>query len=243
MDPALSAAERPDPVNKLLAVRRALTDACAQADRDPNRVTLVAASKTVPLETIEQTIEAGQQVFGENRVKETKSKWPALRERFPEVELHLIGPLQSNKVREAVKLFDAIHSVDRVSLCQALARECKKQGRRPKIFIQVNTGTEPQKAGVDVAGVDDFIAACRQTYNLDVVGLMCIPPIDEPPGPHFTLLAKIAASNQLESLSMGMSTDFPLAIELGATHVRVGSAIFGRRAGARPPLPLGRRDL
>jgi pyridoxal phosphate enzyme (YggS family) len=172
---------------------------------------------------------AGQRVFGENRVQEAHSKWPALRDQHPGLELHLIGPLQSNKAREAVGLFDAIHSIDRPSICAAVAKEIEKQGRSPLLFVEVNTGAEPQKAGVLPQDADAFIAACRSSYGLAIAGLMCIPPNDEPPAPHFAFTAKIAARNGLRLLSMGMSADFPVAIRFGATHVRVGSAIFGPR--------------
>jgi PLP dependent protein len=222
---------RPDPVAGLDHIQRIVAQACAQAGREPSSVTLVAASKTVPAEMVERAIEAGHGVYGENRVQEAKGKWPALRERHPDVQLHLLGPLQSNKVRDAMAVFDAIHSVDRPSLCSALARECAKRSRRPELFVQVNTGAERQKAGVAVAEVDGFLAACRDTYDLEISGLMCIPPFEEPPAPHFRRLAEIAARHGLSRLSMGMSTDFAEAIICGATHVRVGSAIFG----SRPP--------
>jgi len=192
-------------------------------------VTLVAVSKTFNAEMITPVIEAGQGVFGENRVQEAKAKWPPLVSAYPGIELHLIGPLQSNKAKDAVALFDAIHSVDRASLCEALAREFKSQERRPLLFVQLNTGEEPQKAGVSPAEADSFIASCREKYHLPISGLMCIPPVNDPPAPHFALTAKIAARNGLKHLSMGMSADFAVAIALGATHVRVGSAIFGRR--------------
>lgn len=227
--PAPGALDRTDPAAGLGAVRRHVARACAQADRDPASVTLVAASKTVPGEIVDRVIEAGYAVYGENRVQEARDKWPALRKRHPDVRLHLLGPLQSNKVRDAVALFDAIHSVDRPSLCRALARECAERGRQPELFVQVNTGTEAQKAGIGVDGVDGFLTACRQRYQLEITGLMCIPPVDEPPVPHFALLARIAAHHGLPHLSMGMSTDFAPAIACGATHVRVGSAIFGAR--------------
>lgn len=210
-------------------VRRAIANACARAGRDPRSVTLVAASKTVPAGAIENVISAGHMVFGENRVKEARDKWPALRARYAGLRLHLIGPLQTNKARDAVALFDTIHSVDRPSLCEALARQCAEQGRQPELFAQVNTGGEPQKAGVLPEAADDFIAECRERYGLSIAGVMCIPPFDEPPAPHFALLAEIASRNGLAGLSMGMSSDFPLAIEHGATHVRVGTAIFGAR--------------
>jgi PLP dependent protein len=174
-------------------------------------------------------IAAGQRVFGENRVQEAKTKWPALQSHHAGMALHLIGPLQSNKAREAVALFDAIHSVDRPSLCAALAKEIERQGRAPLLLVEINTGAEPQKAGVLPEAADAFLRDCRETYGLAVAGLMCIPPHDEPPAPHFALTAKIAARNGLGLLSMGMSADYETAIRFGATHVRVGSAIFGER--------------
>jgi PLP dependent protein len=202
---------------------------CREANRDLASVTLVAVSKTFEAERIEPAIAAGQSVFGENRVQEARRKWPPLIERHPGIELHLIGPLQSNKGKEAVALFDAIHSLDRESLCEALAKEIAKQGRSPMLFVQVNTGAEPQKAGVLPEEADAFIAAARDKYALSISGLMCIPPLDEPPGPHFALTAMIARRNGLKLLSMGMSADFAIAIAMGATHVRIGSAIFGER--------------
>jgi PLP dependent protein len=210
-------------------VRAEIARACRDAGRDPASVTLVAVSKTFPAEAIEPVIAAGQRVFGENRVQEAKAKWPALMERHPGIALHLIGPLQSNKAREAVALFEAIHSVDRPSLCEELAKEIAKQGRQPTLFAQINTGAEPQKAGVLPQNADQFIVDCRVNYGLTISGLMCIPPVDEAPGPHFALTAKIARRNGLDLLSMGMSADFATAIAMGATHVRVGSAIFGGR--------------
>ncbi|MBX6426112.1 MAG: YggS family pyridoxal phosphate-dependent enzyme [Variibacter sp.] len=218
---------------RLAAVRREIEAACREAGRDPHAVELIAVSKTFGAEAIEPVIAAGQRVFGENRVQEAKAKWPALREKYPGIELHLIGPLQSNKVRDAVQLFDAIHTVDRPSLCAALAKEFARQPRRPRLFVEVNTGAEPQKAGVLPEAADDFLRACREEYGLAIEGLMCIPPQDEPPAPHFALLAKIAARNGLRFLSMGMSADFATAIRFGATHVRVGTAIFGARAAGR----------
>ena len=213
----------------LETVRATIARACKDANRDPAEVTLVAVSKTFAPEAIEPVIEAGQRVFGENRVQEAKGKWPALMEKNPGIELHLIGPLQSNKAKEAVALFDAIHSVDRASLCEALAKEIAAQGRTPTLFVQVNTGAEPQKAGVLPQDADTFLKSCAQDYGLTISGLMCIPPVEEAPGPHFALTAKIARRNGLKLLSMGMSADFGEAILLGATHVRVGSAIFGGR--------------
>jgi pyridoxal phosphate enzyme (YggS family) len=213
----------------LAAVRAEIAYACEQHRRDVASVTLVAVSKTFDAAAIEPVIVEGQRVFGENRVQESLAKWPALKERYPDISLHLIGPLQSNKAKEAVALFDAIHAVDRVSLCAALAKEIQKQGKSPTLFVEINTGAEPQKAGVLPEHADEFLRACRDTYGLDVRGLMCIPPHEEAPAPHFALTAKIAARNGLKLLSMGMSADFPVAIQFGATHVRVGSAIFGAR--------------
>jgi hypothetical protein len=189
-------------------------------------------SKTFPPEAIEPVIAGGQRVFGENRVQEAKAKWPPLLAKHSGIALHLIGPLQSNKAKEAVALFDAIHSVDRPSLCEVLAKEIEKQKRQPLLFVEINTGAEAQKAGVLPEDADAFLARCRDGYGLTISGLMCIPPLSEAPGPHFALTAKIAQRNGLKLLSMGMSADFVTAIQLGATHVRVGSAIFGER----PPL-------
>ena len=213
----------------LVEVRNEIARACAEAHRDPATVTLVAISKTFGADAIAPVIAAAQRVFGENRVQEAKAKWPALRERHPDIELHLVGPLQSNKTKDAVALFDAIHSVDRPSLAEALAKEFARQTRRPTLFVEINTGAEPQKAGVLPEDTDAFLKTCRESYGLDIAGLMCIPPADEPPAPHFALTAKIAHRNGLKLLSMGMSADFPLAIAFGATHVRVGTAIFGAR--------------
>jgi pyridoxal phosphate enzyme (YggS family) len=215
--------------NALAQVEADIARACKDARRERASVTLIAVSKTFGPDAIEPVIAAGQLVFGENRVQEAKAKWPALLAAHPGVMLHLIGPLQSNKAKEAVALFDAIHSVDRPSVCEALAKEIDRQQRRPDLFVQLNTGEEPQKAGIAPAEADAFIAACRDKYGLVISGLMCIPPVDEPPAPHFALTAKIAARNGLSGLSMGMSADFAVAIQLGATHVRVGSAIFGAR--------------
>ena len=213
----------------LPAVRDQIAAACRDAGRDPATVTLVAISKTFAAEAIAPVIAAGQRVFGENRVQEAKAKWPPLIGRHSDIELHLVGPLQSNKAKEAVALFDAIHSVDRPSLAEALAKEIAKQGRKPLLFAEINTGAEPQKAGVLPQDADGFVAACRDRYGLVIGGLMCIPPADEAPAPHFALTAKIAKRNGLTLLSMGMSADFPIAIAFGATHVRVGTAIFGAR--------------
>jgi pyridoxal phosphate enzyme (YggS family) len=219
----------------LSIVRTEIARACKDAGRNPESVTLVAVSKTFPAEAIEPVIEAGQRVFGENRVQEAKGKWPDLVAKHPGIELHLIGPLQSNKAKEAVALFDAIHSVDRASLCEALAREIQKAGKTPTLFVQINTGAEPQKAGLLPQDADTFIKDCAATYGLTISGLMCIPPVDEAPGPHFALTAKIAQRNGLKLLSMGMSADFADAIALGATHVRIGSAIFGSRPPFKGP--------
>lgn len=213
----------------LESVRTQIARACKDAGRDPSEVTLVAVSKTFEAGAIEPVIAAGQRVFGENRVQEAKGKWPALMAAHAGIQLHLIGPLQSNKAKEAVALFDAIHSIDRDSLCEALAKEIAAQKRDPLLFVQINTGAEPQKAGVLPEAADAFLKKCAETYRLKISGLMCIPPADEAPGPHFALTAKIARRNGLKLLSMGMSADFADAILLGATHVRVGSAIFGGR--------------
>jgi pyridoxal phosphate enzyme (YggS family) len=218
-------------LSPLAKVRSQIAAACEEARRDLASVTLVAISKTFPAEAIVPVIAQGQRVFGENRVQETQGKWPALKEQYPGIELHLVGPLQSNKAKEAVQMFDVIHAVDRPSLCAALAKEIQKQGRAPKLFVEINTGAEPQKAGVLPEAADEFLRACRETYNLAVAGVMCIPPADEPPAPHFALTKKIAARNGLALVSMGMSADFEIAIRFGATHVRVGSAIFGARDG------------
>lgn len=195
-------------------------------------MTLIAISKTFGAEAIEPVIATGQRVFGENRVQEAKAKWPPLRECHPGIELHLVGPLQSNKAKEAVALFEAIHSVDRPSVAEALAKEIARQGRAPTLFVEVNTGAEPQKAGVLPEETDAFVTRCRDVHGLAVDGLMCIPPAEDAPAPHFALLAKIARRLGLSSLSMGMSADFETAIAFGATDVRVGSAIFGERSAA-----------
>ena len=213
----------------LAAVEQEIARACKDARRERASVTLIAVSKTFGADAISPVIAAGQHVFGENRVQEAKAKWPGLMTAYPGIALHLIGPLQSNKAKEAVALFDAIHSVDRPSICEALAKEMKSQGRRPELFVQINTGEEPQKAGIAPSEADAFIAACSEKYALAISGLMCIPPVNEAPAPHFALTAKIAARNGLTNLSMGMSADFAIAIQFGATHVRVGSAIFGHR--------------
>jgi pyridoxal phosphate enzyme (YggS family) len=217
----------------LAKVRGEIARACVQAGRDPATVTLVAIAKTFGATAIEPVIAQGQRVFGENRVQEAKAKWPPLRERYGGLELHLVGPLQSNKAKEAVAMFEAIHSLDRPSLAEALAKEIAKQGRKPALFIELNTGAEPQKSGVLPEQADGFVAACRNRYALEIAGLMCLPPAGEAPAPHFALTAKIARRNGLAFLSMGMSADFPIAIQFGATHVRVGTAIFGERRQLR----------
>ena len=209
-------------------IKLGISAAAEAAGRDPVNVTLIAVSKVQPLERIEAVLEAGHRVFGENRVQEAEGRWPDLMDRYDGIELHLIGPLQTNKARAAVRLFDAIHSIDRPKLARAIARIAEEEGKRPDVFVQVNTGDESQKAGVSLDEADGLIALCRE-LGLPLKGLMCIPPVDEPPSLHFALLAKIAARNGLEALSMGMSADFEEAIAQGATHVRVGSAIFGAR--------------
>ena len=214
---------------RLAEVREAIGSAARQTGRAPEAVTLVAVSKTVSGEAVEEAIKAGQRVFGENRVQEANGKWPALKERHPDLELHLIGPLQTNKVADAVRLFDCIESVDRDKLARALATEMEKQGRQIPVLVQVNTGHEPQKAGILPETADAFLADAR-SLGLDIRGLMCIPPAEGNPAPHFALLSQIAARNGLQVLSMGMSGDFEAAVAKGATHVRVGTAIFGSRS-------------
>ncbi|MCB1497852.1 MAG: YggS family pyridoxal phosphate-dependent enzyme [Bauldia sp.] len=216
----------------LAEVRERVAAAEKEAGRAAGSVRLIAVSKTFDAEGIRPVIAAGQRVFGENRVQEAAGKWPALKAETPDIELHLIGPLQSNKARDAVALFDAIHTIDRDKIAGAVAAEMARLGRSPRLLVQVNTGAEPQKAGVLPEETDAFVARCRSVHGLTIDGLMCIPPVEESPAPHFALLAKIAGRLGLESLSMGMSSDFETAIAFGATDVRVGSAIFG----TRPPL-------
>ncbi len=213
----------------LAEIRDRIDTAAREAGRDPADVRLVAISKVQPLDRVEAVLDAGHRLFGENRVQEAAAKWPALRERYPGVELHLVGPLQSNKVRQALGLFDAIHSVDRDRLARRLAEAFAETGRPLPCFVQVNTGEEPQKAGCLPADADAFVALCRDEYGLPIAGLMCLPPLDDEPSRHFALLREIAERNGLSGLSMGMSGDFERAIALGATHVRIGSAIFGER--------------
>ncbi len=203
--------------------------ACKEAGRDRSAVELIAVSKVQPLERIQVVLDEGHRVFGENRVQEAQGKWPAFMERYQGVDLHLLGPLQTNKAKQAVELFSTVHSVDRIKLARKLADLAQQRGSSPEVFLQVNTGEEPQKAGVLLDKVDDFVAEVR-AMDLPVKGLMCIPPVDEEPSLHFALLAKIAERNGLKGLSMGMSADFERAIALGATHIRVGSAIFGERS-------------
>ena len=215
---------------RLAEVRERIAAAARAAGRDPASVTLVAVSKTHSADRARELLGAGQRVFGENRVQEAEEKFPALKGEYPDLNLHLIGPLQTNKAREAVALFDVIESVDRERLAATLAKEMARSGRRPECYIQVNTGEEPQKAGVLPAALDAFVATCRDTHRLPITGLMCIPPVDEEPALHFALLAKMAARNGLSAISMGMSSDYETAIRLGATHVRVGTALFGHRS-------------
>ncbi len=214
---------------RLADVLRRVGAAAKAAGRDPASVHLVAVSKTFGPEPIAAVLEAGHRVFGENRVQEARAKWPALRARYPGIELHLVGALQSNKARDAVELFDAIHSIDRPRIAEAVAAEMTRQSKRLQLFIQVNTGEEPQKAGVAPNEAGPLLRACREDLGLDIAGLMCIPPHDEEPGVHFAFLAKLASELGLKALSMGMSADFEKAVAFGATHVRVGSEIFGAR--------------
>ncbi len=206
-----------------------IADAAARAGRAADEVTLVAVSKTFAAEAIAPVLALGHRVFGENRVQEAQGKWPALRAQYPDIELRLIGPLQSNKAADAVALFDVIETVDREKIARALAREMDRQGRRPRLYVQVNTGEEPQKAGIAPGDAARFVALCRDEIGLAIEGLMCIPPFDDNPGPHFALLRSLAGECGLGRCSMGMSGDYETAIDLGATSVRVGSAIFGAR--------------
>ena len=214
----------------LTRIRARIEAATQQAHRAPGSAQLVAVSKTNPVEAVQAALAAGQRIFGENRVQEAAGKFPGLRMAHPDLRLHIIGPLQTNKVRDAIRLADVIETLDRPKLAAALAEAMEKEGRRPDLLVQVNTGQEPQKAGILPAEADAFIQTCRDTHGLPIIGLMCIPPAEEEPGPHFTLLADIAQRHGLKTLSMGMSNDFETAIRHGATHVRIGSAIFGARA-------------
>jgi PLP dependent protein len=217
---------------RLADVRARISAAAQAAKRDPASVHLVAVTKTFGPDQILPVLDAGHRLYGENRVQEARAKWPALRERHPDLELHLIGPLQSNKVREAVALFDAIHTIDRPKIAEAVANEMAKQGKHLKLFVEVNTGEEAQKAGVLPRDAAGLVRLCREELKLDICGLMCIPPHEEPPGVHFAFLAKLAAELGLAQLSMGMSADFETAVTFGATYVRVGSQIFGQRPSA-----------
>lgn len=223
----LSAADRLKLVGERIGI------AAKAADRDPQAITLVAVSKTFGIEHIRPVLEAGQRIFGENRVQEAGEKWPELKVDFPDAELHLIGPLQSNKTREAVALFDVIETIDRSKIARAVAAEMEKTGRTPRLLVQVNTGEEPQKAGVMPDELEEMLRLCRDELGLTISGLMCIPPIDEEPALHFALLANLAQNYDVTELSMGMSADFETAIALGASHVRVGTALFGART--KPP--------
>jgi pyridoxal phosphate enzyme (YggS family) len=218
-----------DLAGRLAEVRHRIAQAARAVKRDPASVELIAVSKTFGADEIRPVLKSGQRVFGENRVQEAHGKWPLLRAEFPDLKLHLIGPLQSNKTAEAVALFDCIHTIDRPKIAKAIAAEMAKQNRKLQLFVQVNTGEEPQKAGVMPADAKSFVAMCRQDLKLDIAGLMCIPPIEEEPAVHFAFLAKLAKALGLHGLSMGMSGDYETAIAFGATHVRVGSAIFGSR--------------
>ena len=216
---------------RLQAIRDQIERASGAVERPPDGVSLIAVSKKQPDDRVQAALDAGHRIFGENRVQEAQERWAERRDVIADLELHLVGALQSNKAKDAVELFDAIHSVDRESVAKALAKEIAKQGRRPALFVQINTGEEPQKAGIAPGDADAFIAWCRGELDLPVAGVMCLPPVDEEPAPHFALLAKIAARNDLPKLSMGMSGDYETAVQLGATHVRIGSAIFGEREG------------
>ncbi len=206
-----------------------IRETARSCERNKEDVRLICVSKTFAGEQIVPVLEEGARIFGENRVQEAQSKWPQLKEQFDAIELHLIGPLQSNKAGDAVALFDVIHTIDREKIANAISREIKKQNKNLQLFVQVNTGSEPQKAGVDPSDTVEFVALCRDKYDLAVNGLMCIPPNGENPGPHFALLRKLSKDSNCPNLSMGMSGDFDIAIEFGATHIRVGSAIFGQR--------------
>jgi pyridoxal phosphate enzyme (YggS family) len=219
----------------LREIRVRIEAAALSADRNADAVTLVAVAKTHPASAVAAALSAGQTVFGENRVQEAQAKYPELQRLHPGLRLHLIGPLQTNKVKDAVALFDAIETVDREKLARALAAELQRQSRRPQLFVQVNIGEEPQKAGIAPRETDAFVALCRGQLALPIVGLMCIPPADRQPAPYFALLREIAQRNALTGLSMGMSGDYETAIRLGATLVRVGTAIFGTRAAPANP--------
>lgn len=216
-------------VEQLNEVRARIAEAEQEAGRDAGSVELIAVSKTFGADAIRPVLEAGQRVFGENRVQEAQGKWPGLKDDFAGVELHLIGPLQSNKTKEAVTLFDVIQTVDREKIARAIAKEMRKQGKTVRLYVEINTGMEPQKAGIAPDDCPSFLKMCREELGLEIEGLMCIPPFDENPGPHFALLRKLAEESGIAKLSMGMSGDFETAIGFGATSVRVGTAIFGAR--------------
>jgi PLP dependent protein len=216
-------------VARLAETQARIAAAATEAGCDPADAHLIVVSKTFDAPDILPVLQAGQRQFGENRVQEAKGKWPALKAEYPDLRLHLIGPLQSNKAKEAVELFDAIHSIDREKIARAIADEINKQGKPLELFIQVNTGEEPQKAGVLPRELPDLLRLCRDELHLDITGLMCIPPVDEEPAIHFAFLEKLATENGLTGLSMGMSDDYETAVAFGATYVRVGSAIFGAR--------------
>ena len=217
------------PQSRLAAVEASIVKTCKSVGRDPASVNLIAVSKTFGPDDIRPLLQSGHRRFGENRVQESQVKWPDLKTEFLGIELHLIGPLQSNKAKEAVALFDSIHTIDRIKIAETVAAEMAKQAKSLKLFVQINTGLEPQKAGIAPQDASDFIARCRDTLKLPIQGLMCIPPVDEEPAVHFAFLAKMASELGLRNLSMGMSSDFETAIEFGATHIRVGSSIFGQR--------------
>lgn len=242
MEQVPSASGPPEPSHdRLASVAGRVHEAARSVGRDPSCVRLVAVSKTFGAAEILPVLEAGHRIFGENRVQEAQAKWPELKERFPGAELHLVGPLQSNKTREAVALFDAIHSIDRPKIARAIAEEMSRQDKRPQLFVQVNTGEEPQKAGVLPLDAPEFVRQCRGDLGLGLAGLMCLPPVDEEAAAHFAFLAKLARELDLAGLSMGMSGDFETAVAFGATHVRVGSAIFGSREAAQPGKSLSSR--
>lgn len=223
----------PDPAAiaaRFTSVKADVARTCRDLGRRANEVALIAVSKTHPAEAVTPVLELGHRVFGENYVQETAAKWPALRETYADVELHMIGPLQSNKAREAVALFDVIQTLDRDSLAKELGKEIKRQGRAPRLYLQINTGREPQKGGIDPSGAESFVSMVKERYDLTISGLMCIPPSQDPPSPHFAWLHQMAKRLGLAHLSMGMSADYPAAIQLGATEVRIGTAIFGSRA-------------
>lgn len=224
-----------DPAANLASIQAEIETALKEAGRKPGSVVLTAVSKFHDAGRILPVLEAGHRVFGENRVQEAQAKWPPLKADYPDIELHLIGPLQTNKAKEAVALFDVIETLDRPKLARVLAEEMEKQDRRPKLYIQVNTGEEPQKAGLAPQEVPAFLDQCRAEYGLEIEGLMCIPPADDDPAPHFALLAKMAKNLGLTGLSMGMSGDYPIAVQLGASHVRIGTAIFGARPAKSDP--------